>query len=808
MNEPMISRTTRQSTIINNNNNNTPRRSTARPPPTLLPTIPRPKSSTPTPNPFNQQQQQQQHFYHHQSNQIKSNQIHQSNNTLPFQKLNAALNGTPHYLDQPGPQNRILLSIKSGIPEEIDYGLEILLAGSFYEPECIQLSRFPGLIESLLSLIDQYPSTFDGSFHHQEKQELCRRSIEASLILRNLILIEPFLRLISSNPKLPLVLLNGLEKSHVEVDQEFLSLLLEILESAATHGISLDQPLKGSSNTSTIRFPRSSLPVRLSSSIHESDPSSSNPTINRPPQWAQDLFARLDTLTGCDDRNLILGAYRCLAAFGRLAHNQATLGILTLDYLYPSPCLKPNWPTSISKGFQFLALPDYEILISLLDYLYSITSNSTISLTICSDFHSIESITKLLISHIQHQCKFELGPTQSLPIPSSQWYYERPKASIPNQSIKSNPQNPNQLHDPNQRGPPQTPTMTEVHKILLEDSEIGNLAFTPEPKRARDWMLRVFESDPNGEVQQVTLWLAYKTQFEAYLNKPAPNLDPSTQSNLLNHPPHSMIAPAEAIKLTSEVFRTACPSVQEVPNGEKRFIIKGIKARERIPPSDLLGCKWDGCKESSISGGPIEVYKHVILTHLSAQPEEPAPQPESEPVPPPEPEPATNPFQCKWHTCQTPKPNLNELKSHLSTHLISISKPMLGIDPQINRNEKVKFESFQTFNRSTPHGDPEEHGAIGIGYLSILVLRNLIKSVSEQTVLKNPEAEEVVGNGEGEEEELLGLNVLNGGYGKLENEILVWALEDRWVSGVACEVLGWLDLVYKRMEVKPIGLEP
>ncbi|KAH9812194.1 hypothetical protein DFH28DRAFT_1177157, partial [Melampsora americana] len=414
-----------------------------------------------------------------------------------------------------------------------------------------------------------------------------------------------------------------------------------------------------------------------------------------------------------------------------------------------------------SRGFQLLALPDVDLLISLLDYLYSITCTSSISLSICSDFPSIQSIIKLLIFHLQHQCTFELGPIQSLPIPSSKWYYERPKTIIPIKSNSSNP--PHQTHHESNRGPPQTPTMTEVHKILLEDDEIGQLAYTSEPKRARDWMLKVFESDPNGEIQQVTLWLAYKTQFEAYLNKP-PSLSPDSNAfNSMTAP--SMIAPAEAIKLTSEVFPTACPSVQEVPNGEKKFIIKGIKARERIAPSDLLSCKWEECKERSISGGPQEVYQHILIHHLSS-----LTCSESEG------------FQCKWLRCEIEKRNLIDLKSHLLTHLI----PNSSQPKEIGRVEKAKFESFQTFKRNSPHGDLDEHGAMGM----------------EEEEEERGRRRERDGDGDGDldgEERVLGLRVLRV---EIEKEMLKWGFEDVWLSGLACEVLGWLDLIYKRIELK------
>jgi chromatin structure-remodeling complex subunit RSC9 len=81
-------------------------------------------------------------------------------------------------------------------------------------------------------------------------------------------------------------------------------------------------------------------------------------------------------------------------------------------------------------------------------------------------------------------------------------------------------------------------------------------------------MRLAFEAYPDGEVTQVALWTAYRTEFE----------------------PHSisspMLAAADVIKMSTEAFPAALPMVTDGP--DKRFIIKGIRIRDRTGQSATL----------------------------------------------------------------------------------------------------------------------------------------------------------------------------------------------------------------------------
>lgn len=74
-------------------------------------------------------------------------------------------------------------------------------------------------------------------------------------------------------------------------------------------------------------------------------------------------------------------------------------------------------------------------------------------------------------------------------------------------------------------------------------------------------MRHVFEAEPDSEVTQVTLWTAYRGEFDATAQQ------------------YPILAAADIIKMASEVFPGAAPMVTEPP--DKRFIIKGIRMRDR-----------------------------------------------------------------------------------------------------------------------------------------------------------------------------------------------------------------------------------
>lgn len=92
-----------------------------------------------------------------------------------------------------------------------------------------------------------------------------------------------------------------------------------------------------------------------------------------------------------------------------------------------------------------------------------------------------------------------------------------------------------------------------------------------EPERATNWIRASYEPDPEGEVTQVSLWNAYQAAFE-------PHQRAGVGKRLLRA--------IDFIRNVTTAFRMAEAMVVTSPSGEKRFIIRGFKPREKaVSPS-------------------------------------------------------------------------------------------------------------------------------------------------------------------------------------------------------------------------------
>lgn len=75
----------------------------------------------------------------------------------------------------------------------------------------------------------------------------------------------------------------------------------------------------------------------------------------------------------------------------------------------------------------------------------------------------------------------------------------------------------------------------------------------------------MYEIDPDSSITQVSLWTAYKTQFETILSDPKYPI---------------MLAAQEVIRLSGQAFPSAVPTIVDDQEGRK-FIINGLKPRQR-----------------------------------------------------------------------------------------------------------------------------------------------------------------------------------------------------------------------------------
>ncbi|CAD6886188.1 unnamed protein product [Tilletia controversa] len=71
----------------------------------------------------------------------------------------------------PGPTNRMLLSVRSGVPSQIDWGLNKLVQSSYAFSEGIQFEQLPGLFDQLLSFPRRVARAWSGANEAQWSQE-------------------------------------------------------------------------------------------------------------------------------------------------------------------------------------------------------------------------------------------------------------------------------------------------------------------------------------------------------------------------------------------------------------------------------------------------------------------------------------------------------------------------------------------------------------------------------------------------------------------------------------------------------------
>jgi len=79
---------------------------------------------------------------------------------------------------------------------------------------------------------------------------------------------------------------------------------------------------------------------------------------------------------------------------------------------------------------------------------------------------------------------------------------------------------------------------------------------------------RMYEVDPSSDITQVSLWTAYKVQFEPVTQNPAVP---------------AMLAAQDVDKLAGTACSSAVPTI--IDGVDRRFIIKGLKARRRTGAS-------------------------------------------------------------------------------------------------------------------------------------------------------------------------------------------------------------------------------
>lgn len=344
-----------------------------------------------------------------------------------------------------GVSNRLLLSLRSGIPKEVDYALELFLQYSYTDAASIPLDVLPGLPAALLDIVR--PTTARDS-------ETLRRRTEAALVLRNFIL-------------------EGGQRS-VESVRPYVDLMYEVLV----------QVIEADSETSTelVLYMLDMAEVYASTCTLLLPPSTNIPLSKQIP--AQKLYTLLAHLTQSNDRALIIGAFTLL---GGLAMNKNNNPIFSFRMPIPGTNEpSPSCPSTIllNRAISLLPLNDADILLPILEFLYQhtlIPSNATRIL----QSQNMRQVIKSVVSHLREGAREE---TTEYELNSgnvntaNQGVNYRGKA-MREELIAAYPSLDSQK--PKQKEP--TPQSSEPPEPIMSPEALQAILYMPEPQRAYEW---------------------------------------------------------------------------------------------------------------------------------------------------------------------------------------------------------------------------------------------------------------------------------------------------------------------------------
>ncbi|KAK9465736.1 hypothetical protein V1512DRAFT_265268 [Lipomyces arxii] len=380
---------------------------------------------------------------------------------------------------------------------------------------------------------------------------------------------------------------------------------------------------------------------------------------------------------------------------------------------------------TVSRICSLIMLDDEELLSVCLDFLYQYTgAPQNIELT--GDVIDWRDPVLQLIRLLLYQAQESPKPNAPVPVP-----------------VLAAEQNPN----PAPTAPPELPT-----------DLVWDLLAYSEPERATQWMRVCFEDDPDGDVTQIALWKAYESRFEEYAKQGK-----------------KLLPAADFIKNVTTAFRRAAAMVVTLPQGQQKFIIKGIRPRQ--VPLSLKGelyisCKWDKvpgvhCGQSFPS--VANLFQHILTSHMPAPtdtsdvevvaetadvsmsdaPTQVAAQDGTDSLSAPSELPT---YFCHWNGCErfsiTGERDRYKVAAHVRTHIPSpednkpapISSRTDAAPKQTSGlDNTVQSHTVVLRNKSTTVDERGE--AVGVPLTAVLILRNIARSETGQRILAGLENE-------------------------------------------------------------------
>lgn len=205
----------------------------------------------------------------------------------------------------------------------------------------------------------------------------------------------------------------------------------------------------------------------------------------------------------------------------------------------------------ITQVLRYLLIIDDELITASLDFLYQYTARTTNVSKLVTDITNTEIVTK----HLVRLLTFGMAP---------------PKLDYV-------------------RLPRLTPKVAPAGPPTIPPEILNKLLTLPEPERATNWIRSSYEYEATGEVTQISLWKAYEAQFETHARSSGARLLPAV----------------DFIKNVTSAFQNSAAMVVNLPDGQKKFIIKGIVPREfPVAPSTLpsLGGSSSGTGQTGVAG--------------------------------------------------------------------------------------------------------------------------------------------------------------------------------------------------------------
>ncbi|BGP39191.1 Chromatin structure-remodeling complex protein rsc9 [Rhodotorula kratochvilovae] len=583
--------------------------------------------------------------------------------------------GGPHYLD-PGPSNRLVLSIRSDVAADVDFGLDRLVQVTSVDPDLVRLGEMPGLLDGCLALIADYIQrrradraqgvpALSAVVGEDSRDVIRRRAGEAALILRNVAPESRSREPLLASRKLKKAICDVLDEGEsgaldVEETTEVRLYLLDVLECIAEH---IPLALPGHPIAATAE--------------EEADENRAPPAPEPADSPSVRLFPLLVSLTRTKDRALILAGFRCLSALALNDKSDSVFALLTYDSVPPLP--KPH-PHPIQTAIELLPIADAELNLAILEFVYQHTLLPSNAVLLAAR-PELLGILRLLCG------KFHVGSkVEEVEIDLSVALSEAKTYRDSHGGIK-HPRKPSAL--------------VAAEGNLVTREELAQLIAMPEPSRALTWMRLVYEVDPQSDVSQVALWQTYQAQW-------APHMAASV-------PP--MLPASDVIKVSQQAIPGVLPMVVDT-GAEKKFVIRGLRLKERPELLNRHRCRWAGCKSAPALDTAPACYHHIYDSHLAASP---------------------RPMACAWHHCNyasaqsDPALILADLSLHIRTHLSPLDGPDAsdlgdGGAPLLDLPHILHHERFHTYAGEpsapgAPLPNPSAHA--GIGYFAALSVRNL-----------------------------------------------------------------------------------